>query len=83
MMVVPYSVVSDAFVPEKPRVWSEARFSGVPPISFYGPGVDLHPDGKRFVVAPPVAPETSNEQSQLVFIFDFFDELRRRVPVGE
>jgi len=81
MMVVPYSIAGDTLVPEKPRLWSETIFSGGPPITTYGPGYDLHPDGKRFAVAP-VAPETTNRpQSQLVFIFNFFDELRRRAPV--
>ena len=84
MMVVPYSIAGATFIPEKPRQWSEASFSGVPPIAYYGPGFDLHPDGKRFVVAP-VAPEVGNTkpQSQLVFVFNFFDELRRRVPIGK
>jgi hypothetical protein len=79
--VVPYSIVGDTFIPEKPRAWSETVFSGAPPIPSYGPGYDLHPDGQRFAVAP-VAPENTNRpQSQLVFIFNFFDELRRRAPV--
>jgi hypothetical protein len=83
MMVVPYSIAGDTFIPEKPRPWSQTSFGGTPPFGYYGPGFDLHPDGKRFVVAPP-APEATNEaQNQLVFIFNFFDELRRRVPTGK
>jgi serine/threonine protein kinase len=81
MMVVPYSIAGDTLIPEKPRGWSETIFSGGPPIASYGPGYDLHPDGKRFAVAP-VAPEITNRpQSQLVFIFNFFEELRRKAPV--
>jgi len=82
MMVVPYSIAGDTFVPEKPRRWSDVAFAGFPPLAYYGPGFDLHPDGKRFVVAP-VAPQTPNQpQSQLVFVFNFFDELRQRAPLG-
>jgi hypothetical protein len=41
----------------------------------------VHPDGIRFVLA--VAPEvdTSVKRDKLVFVFNFFDELRRLVPV--
>jgi hypothetical protein len=42
---------------------------------------DLHPDGSRFVLA--VAPEVNEsvKRDELVFVFNFFDELRRLVPV--
>ena len=82
MMVVPYSIAGDTFIPEKARAWSETSFSGAPPLGFYGPGYDVHPDGKRFVVAPAAVDVATRPQSQLVFIFNFFDELRRRAPTG-
>jgi len=82
LMLVPYSVSGQSFVPEKPRLWVETRFSAPPPISAYGPGFDIHPDGERFAVAP--LPETANSAGrpgQLILFYNFFDELRRRAPV--
>jgi hypothetical protein len=40
--------------------------------------LDLHPDGQRFAVAPAVD-ESAVRQDKVVFIFNFFDELRRCV----
>jgi len=82
LMVVPYSTVGgNTFKPEKPRPWSEVGFSSSAPITYYGPGFDMHPDGKRFVVAPAASPAGNQPQSQLVFIFNFFDDLRQRAPL--
>ena len=40
---------------------------------------DLHPDGERFALA--AVPETQRrKQDKVVFIFNFFDELRRLAP---
>jgi serine/threonine protein kinase len=78
IMVAGYSVQGDSFVPGKPRVWSE---SGVPAGSSLSA---LAPDGKRFAVVLPS--EIGNEQkpiTQVTFLLNFFDELRRRVPVGK
>jgi hypothetical protein len=41
--------------------------------------LDLHPDGQRFAVAPAVD-ESAVRQDKVVFIFNFFDELRRIAP---
>jgi hypothetical protein len=42
----------------------------------------LYPDGERFAVAAPPQPEAPGKQSgnQVVFVFNFFEELRRRAP---
>jgi serine/threonine-protein kinase len=80
MMVVPYTVDGDTFRPGRAERWSEAPFSGATPYTSYGPGVDLHPDGERFVVAPARSGERQVQQRQLVFVFNFFDELRRLAP---
>lgn len=46
--------------------------------------LDIAPDGKRFVVLMPAeASEEQKAQNQVTFLLNFFDELRRRVPVGE
>jgi len=41
---------------------------------------DLHPDGDRFALT--VTPESQGEapRDKVLFVFNFFDELRRVVP---
>ena len=75
LMAVNYSVIGDSFVAEKPRVWIE---------KLPGTEIDLAPDGKRIAVLVPVdTPETLKAEHEVTFVFNFFDELRRRVPVGK
>jgi len=75
IMAASYRVNGDTFVPEKPRVWI-AKFGGI--------DWDLSPDGKRVVVLTPLesagAPARDHE---VVFLLNFFDELRRRVPAKQ
>jgi hypothetical protein len=76
IMAVSYTVKGDAFVPDKPRVW----------VSKLGGSTlfDLAPDGKRIaVVTPVVTAEAPKAEHDVVFIENFFDELRRRVPVDK
>ena len=77
IMVAPYAVDGDSFRPEKPRLWSEARFA----VRTDGRNFDLHPDGQRFVgiLRPPQAP-SEVKQDKVVFILNFFDYLRRIAP---
>jgi hypothetical protein len=58
-MVVPFTIKDGAWVPERPRRWTETPFSATPPVRTYGPAIDLHPDGVRFAVAPPDSPSTA------------------------
>ena len=44
---------------------------------------DLHPDGERFVLAAAPDHESAVKQDKLVFIFNFFDELRRLAPAAK
>ena len=41
--------------------------------------LDLHPDGKRFAIAG-TEDDSLVKQDKAVFIFNFFDELRRIAP---
>jgi Tol biopolymer transport system component len=78
IMVTTYTVKGDSFLADKPRVWSERRLQE----SGTAPSLDISPDGKRFAVL--LAPDAVDEQkptTQMIFLFNFFDELRRRVPV--
>jgi Tol biopolymer transport system component len=74
IMAASYTVKGDTFVADKPRVWI-AKLGG--------PYWDLPPDGKRVAVLTPVkSAEAPKQEHEVVFIENFFDELRRRVPVG-
>jgi serine/threonine-protein kinase len=74
LMVVSYVIDGDAFKNERPRVWSDRPLQIRPGLSFA-----LHPDGNRFALA--AASETAGATpDRLVFISDFFDELRRLAP---
>jgi serine/threonine-protein kinase len=73
IMVAAFTADTDTFHPEAPRPWSEGRYQTRGKSRMF----DLHPDGERVALAP--APRTlgrSNPDS-VVFVFNFFDELRR------
>jgi eukaryotic-like serine/threonine-protein kinase len=74
LMAVPYQMRGDSFAAGKPRVWSReiAMFTAA---KSYEPA----PDGKRIVVLLP-ADTAQQPHDRLVFLLNFFDELRRRVP---
>ena len=75
-MVATYTVDGDSFQAAKPSVWSETGFAPRPRFRSF----DLHPDGDRFALA--AAPDSQNvvKQDKVVFIFNFFDELKRLAP---
>ena len=72
-MAAAYSVKGKVFVAEKPRVWT-TKLGGAEDF-------DLSPDGKRLILLVPVdAPKAPKAEHEVTFLFNFFDELRRRVP---
>ena len=71
LLAVSYSVNGDSFVAEKPRVWID---------KLGGTDWDLGLDRRVAVVTPVAAAETPKPDHEVTFLFDFFDELRRRVP---
>ena len=79
IMVVPYTVDDDVFAAEKPRLWSPARFMRRP----RQVNIDLHPDGDRFAVAAVPEAQTMAKLDKVVFIFNFFDDLRRIAPIAK
>ena len=80
-MVADYTVEGDSFVPDKPRLWSERVLAN---LINNNKNVDLAPDGKRIVaVMPAEAPDMQRSQSHVVFLENFFDELRRRAPASK
>jgi hypothetical protein len=44
---------------------------------------DLHPDGKRFAVLKAPGTEQAAAVNKVSFIFNFFDEISRKVPPGK
>jgi Tol biopolymer transport system component/predicted Ser/Thr protein kinase len=77
-MVTGYTVNGDSFVPEKPRVWSEKRMASFGNLA---PSFDLAPDGKRIAaIMSSELPKDQQARNHAIFVENFFDELRRRVP---
>jgi Tol biopolymer transport system component len=79
ILAATYTVDGDSFKANRAELVSDARI-GIRPRQR---SFNVHPDGNRFVVA--TAPETAIgvKQDRLVFIFNFFDELRRLAPVSK
>ena len=73
MMVASYTVEGNAFRAGRPRLWSEGRFQTRGPNRMF----DLHPDGERFALAPAASMPGRSRPDTVVFIVNFFDELRR------
>jgi hypothetical protein len=76
-----YTVKGDSFVAGQPRLWSGKPIEGFLTTN----SLDLTSDGKRIAVPLPApqakgAPEAQNH---IVFLENFFDERRRKVPMGK
>jgi serine/threonine-protein kinase len=78
IMAVSYRVNGNSFQKDPPRLWSKTRFL----LRGARRSFDLHPDGNRFVMAVAPEVETTVKRDKLVFVFNFFDELRRLAPVN-
>ena len=87
-MASSYTVKGDAFLAEKPRGWIARLGAAASPYSMW----DLSPDGKRVAVVTPIkSPDASpggtesapKRDHEIVMLLNFFDELRRKVPVGK
>jgi serine/threonine-protein kinase len=76
IMVVDYTVDGEAFVPGKPRVWSQR------PLFYAGvSNLDLAPDGARSaIVTAPEMGVGSRGSVHVTLLENFFDELRRKAP---
>jgi hypothetical protein len=74
-MVVPYSVKGDSFVEGRLSVWSERQLANVGLFENY----DISPERERAaVLLLAQTPEERNGENRVVFLENFFDELRRR-----
>jgi Tol biopolymer transport system component len=75
LMVTSYQERGDSFVADKPHVWSERVPVFFPATKFYDPA----PDGKQ-IVALMSADTLQEPHARVIFLLNFFDELRRRAP---
>jgi serine/threonine-protein kinase len=76
LMAVSYKSRGGSFVTDQPRLWSReiALFTATK-------SYESAPDGKRIVVLlPAVTPQEPHDR--LIFLLNFFDELRRRVSLS-
>jgi Tol biopolymer transport system component len=80
IMVVTYTTSGDSFHADKPQLWSPGQFTN----RGNNYNFDLHPDGKRFaVLKAPGTEQAAAAVNKVSIIFNFFDELRRKVPPGK
>jgi len=78
IMVASYRVNGDNFVADRPRVWA-ALDGDLQGATFW----DMASDGRALITVPVSSGETAaapEPQHTVVFLQNFFDELRRRVP---
>jgi serine/threonine-protein kinase len=77
IMVATYTSEGGSFHAAKPTAWSDTRYDSRPRQRSF----DLHPDGERFAISSFQQLQDSLRRDKVVFIFNFFDELRRLAPV--
>jgi len=75
IMVAGYTVQGEAFKADTPRLWTAKALAKTLKL------IDLAPDGKRILaVVAAEGGDTQQPRNHVVFLENFFDELRRRVP---
>lgn len=79
IMVAGYTSRGNAFVAEKPRLWSSTPLFRPSNNALWN--MDLAPDGQRFMVLAAPEPAGGDKANvHVTILLNFFDELRRRVP---
>jgi dipeptidyl aminopeptidase/acylaminoacyl peptidase len=74
LMAVSYTVNGDSFVADKPRVRIE---------KLGGTTWDVAPDGRIAILTPVESAQAPSTEHTVVFLQNFFDELRRKAPLGK
>jgi Tol biopolymer transport system component len=80
IMVVIYTASADSFHADKPQLWSPGQFTE---LGLGNSNFDLHPDGKRIAVLKAPGTEQAAAVNKVSFIFNFFDEIKRKLPPGK
>jgi serine/threonine-protein kinase len=78
VMVSTYRVEGGMFRADKPQLWAPTRYVQRGPPGFRS--FDLHPDGERFALSAAPDAQEDVPQDRVVFVFNFFDEVRRVAP---
>jgi len=79
IMAASYSTKGDSFSTGTPHVWSPTQVLQTNTHQNF----DVSPDGKRVVMFPRSAAEDTGGSLHATFLLNFFDEVRRRVPVSK
>jgi serine/threonine-protein kinase len=79
IMVVTYASSGNSFRADKSQLWSPGQLTDRG--ATYNS--DLHPDGKRFAVLKTSGKDQTPAVNKVSFIFNFFDELRSKLPPGK
>jgi eukaryotic-like serine/threonine-protein kinase len=79
IMRASYIIKNGTFVPASPVAWTDRRLADTGVIA----GLDLAPDGRRFaVLLPAEQPDEQQAANHVTILFNFQDEVRRRVAAG-
>jgi serine/threonine-protein kinase len=78
IMVAPFAVKGDAFVPEKPRLWSDKQIAATGVLR----GYDVAPDGKRVAALFHAEDDAKEAPNNLTFMVNFVEELERKALSG-
>jgi Tol biopolymer transport system component len=73
IMMATYTVQGATFGADKPSLWAKGPFT-----SF-----DLHPDGERIAIVRTQESQSPARPGRLVFVFNFFEEVRRLASAVE
>jgi Tol biopolymer transport system component len=76
IMVAAYEVKDGLFLPQKARVWSETRLAELLNASR---NFSMSADGTRAAVLMPAEAAQPAPGNHVVFVLNFFDDLRRRM----
>ena len=76
MYVVTYSTHDNSFAASQPRVWSDKDV-----VLQQAPF--LMPDGKHFTAIVAPSELKTDRHADVMFLLNFADELRRRLPAGK
>jgi hypothetical protein len=77
-MAVDYQASGDVFVPNRPHEWSPTSI-----LARNDDPWDLDPKSNRAVVISLAEAPAAEGPTQVAYVLNFFDELRRRVPIGK
>ena len=81
VMVVDIAVRGGAIAAGSPRAWSAWQLSRTQEVDYIRK-FDPSPDGRRLLILTPAEERPGASRPALTLFLHFFDELRRRVPVG-